>query len=82
MKLWYLCPNWEGMDEDEYGYSPYCNLRDVLVRAETEEQARQLVLTVDPWDSNKMWLDSRATICKEIVVEGPAEVLIQASGTG
>lgn len=80
MKLWLLEP----LSDLEPGFSPWVPWYDkafgFVVRAETEEQARELA-HAQGGDENRAehepWKNPLLSSCKELTAEGPAEVVIQ-----
>lgn len=82
MKLW-LLGNREDLedDRDTNPWSPwYDKAFGFVVRAETEEQARQLATDMAGQETRKhkdAWLDAQYSTCVELAASGDASVILR-----
>ena len=81
MKLWLLLPNLEEIGDKTNPWKPfYDKVHGHVVRAETEEEARQLAESMSGDESRKagkVWLDAKYTTCVELTADGPAEHVLR-----
>ena len=80
MKLWLLRPIRPEIEEDKrYWWDDYNIYIGFVIRAETEERARQLADEKADCVCDEqvgIWLDSSLTSCVELIASGPEEVII------
>lgn len=72
MKLWILEAR-EGLPNGDNPFNSSCEIMDgIVVRAESEEQARQIAQIYDSnWRSDcSPWINQKYTSCKELTSEG------------
>ena len=82
MKLWYLHPITGHLKGKPNPWDPwYDTLQEIVVRAETEEEARQI--TVD-WQGEEAtdwevspWLDPTLSGCHELLYEGEPGLIVR-----
>lgn len=66
MKLWHLTPQNDGADPwDEYDV-----MLSIVVRAETEERARELAAAEAGAEGHEVWMEPGMTFCRELTAEG------------
>lgn len=83
MKLWILRPilDSEGNPPKPWREDPYGATMGLVVRAGSEEQARSLAMTVASGRANSGYGDASLSSCVELTPDGPAEVILDDTGT-
>jgi hypothetical protein len=89
MKLWLLCPVVE-LDKNDNPWEPwYDKAFGFIVRAETEDEARELAhssagdendgefLSVKIANTDQPWKDAKYSTCTELLPDGEAGVVMQ-----
>lgn len=85
MKLWKIVPKHlaEGVSREGTDWEwPYDKVHGFVVRAHTEEDARQLVAEHCYDEGEGVWLDSEKTVCRHLKPSGKAEVVMVDSWAG
>jgi hypothetical protein len=80
MRIWLLRPVSESLDP----WSPWVENRTFgfVVRAQTDDAARELAATHAGDEGPDAWLLSKYSTCAELTGDGPAEVVIAEYTTG
>ena len=80
MKLWILKPM-QGLSDDVNPWDPwYHKVFGFVVRAETEEDARQIAQSQsgdESKDKPTPWLNPKLSTCSEVTVEGESGVILK-----
>lgn len=83
MKLWILKPRTDLPEENSERnpwFVPYDVMQAVVIRAESEEQAREFAQREDngecKWRRVFPWLDPSLSTCEELTADGPAGVIV------
>jgi hypothetical protein len=92
MQLWILRPQLEVLEREAHPWTPpWDKTMGVLVRAETEEDARRLAQTKAGFEgegiyarlgltedevAEKVWLAEKWTVCEELTPDGEAGVIL------
>ena len=81
MKLWLLRPLQKFQDKYSDEDSPWNPWYDkafgFVVRAETEEEARKLASEDCGAEGKEAWLSKKYSVCKILIFEGEAKIIIQ-----
>jgi len=76
MKLWILSP-FEGLPESSNPWVPwYDKCFGLVIRAETEEEARNIANDKQGYDLNGAWLDTKLSKCEELLEDGDEGIII------
>lgn len=90
MKLWLIRPKTDGLTDADNPWEPWFDKAfGFVVRADTEEQARQLAhedagdenrgefFSRKTANTNEPWLDAKYSTCEELTPDGEAGVVMQ-----
>lgn len=75
---------WEKWAEaNDTFYSPYQDIRGMVVRADSENVARQIAVEREgPYGSAGRWLDATVTVCERVEEDGSPMVVLANIPTG
>ena len=63
----------------EFGWDDY---KGFVIRAKTEQEARNLAVEVGQYSNGSVFLDSQKSKCKEIKKQGTAEIILESFNAG